>query len=168
MEKRASSLAHIRDIILLPFMVTVVIPYFVYTPPVAKPFEATFLGVAGAIIGIFGLLLFCYTVFLFKTIGKGTLAPWSKKQKLVVIGPYRYCRNPMISAVLLILVGETLFLSSWELFAWALIFFIINTTYFIVYEEPRLLKQFGDEYQSYKQQVPRWFPSLKPYRGALN
>ena len=33
-------------------------------------------------MGSAGSFLFFYTVFLFKNIGKGTLAPWSEKQKL--------------------------------------------------------------------------------------
>ena len=134
MEKRVSVLTHIRDIILLPFTVTVIVPYFVYTPTVGHTLQSIFLKVIGAMVGGMGLLLFCYTLFLFNTIGRGTLAPWSKKKKLVVVGPYRYCRNPMISGVLLILLGEALFFSSWELLVWALMFLIINTTYFIKYE----------------------------------
>src|SRR5262245_62805971 len=37
--------------------------------------------------------------------GKGTLAPWSPPAELVVVGLYRYTRNPMYVAVLLILLG---------------------------------------------------------------
>ena len=114
-------------------------------------------------IGAFGLFLFFYTVFLFRKIGKGTLAPWSEKQKLVVAGPYRYCRNPMISGVLFILIGEALVLHSLSILTWSGCFFVINTIYFLVSEEPALERRFGDDYKQYKKQVSRWLPRIKPY-----
>lgn len=164
MSKVAPLIAHLRDILILPFSVTVIIPYFIYDPHDHRIPESIFLKIIGVIIGLAGLLLFFYTVFLFKTIGKGTLAPWSEKQKLVVKGPYRYCRNPMISGVLLVLIGEALFLQSLQLLVWALLFFAINTTYFLLYEEPVLHQKFGEEYRQYKKDVPRWIPRLKRHR----
>ncbi len=151
-----------RDIMILPFTVTCIVPYFIVDKSVWRP-ESIGLKIAGIVIGVTGLILFFYTVFLFKTIGKGTLAPWSEKQKLVVEGPYRYCRNPMISGVLFILIGEALFFHSQSILAWAILFFIINTTYFLISEEPALLKRFGKDYEQYKQHVPRWIPRLRPH-----
>jgi hypothetical protein len=49
------------------------------------------------------LLLWCVRDFYVE--GKGTLAPWSPPQHLVVSGLYRLSRNPMYVAVLLILSG---------------------------------------------------------------
>jgi protein-S-isoprenylcysteine O-methyltransferase Ste14 len=166
MAKVAPITAHLRDIIILPFSVTIIIPYFIYHPDDRRIPETIYLKILGASIGLAGLILFFYTVFLFKTIGKGTLAPWSEKQKLVVEGPYRYCRNPMISGVLFILLGEALFLSSLSILMWAALFFAINTIYFVMVEEPALLRKFGEEYQQYKKQVPRWIPSIKMRRGV--
>lgn len=165
MSKVAPLIAHLRDILILPFSVTVIIPYLIYDPHDHRIPESNFLKVVGVIIGLAGLLLFFYTVFLFKTIGKGTLAPWSEKQKLVVEGPYRYCRNPMISGVLFVLIGEALFLHSLQLLVWGSIFFAINTTYFLLFEEPALHTKFGEEYRQYKKDVPRWIPSLKRHRS---
>jgi protein-S-isoprenylcysteine O-methyltransferase Ste14 len=156
----ASLVAHLRDIILLPFTVTVIVPFLIYekagasTPPI-------YFKLAGIVIGSAGLFLFFYTVLLFRLIGKGTLAPWSKKQKLIVEGPYRYCRNPMISGVLFILIGEGLWFFSFKILMWALTFFVINTVYFLFAEEPALERAFGDEYKQYKRRVPRWLPNIK-------
>ena len=72
----------------------------------------------------------------------------------------------MISAVLFILTGETLFFNSFNHLIWAVIFFIMNTVYFIVMEEPDLLGRFGDDYERYKKNVPRWIPAFKPYEGG--
>lgn len=158
-----SSLKHLRDILILPFTVTCVVPYFIYEK--GNRFPGTlFLTILSVFFFSVGLLLFFYTVFLFGTIGKGTLAPWSEKQKLVVVGPYRYCRNPMITGVLLILLGEALFLHSFSVLIWAGIFIICNTIYFVLFEEPALYKKFGEEYAQYKQRVPRWIPTWKAYK----
>ena len=156
---------HIRDILILPFTVTVIIPYFCYDKNQVLFPGNPILKVVGIILILAGLALFIRTVYLFGTIGKGTLAPWSPTQRLVVKGPYKYCRNPMITGVLSILLGESLFLNSINILIWVGIFFIVNTIYFILMEEPDLHERFGDDYVEYKKQVPRWIPKFKPYQG---
>jgi protein-S-isoprenylcysteine O-methyltransferase Ste14 len=83
---------------------------------------------------------------------------------LIVGGIYSHVRNPMISGVLFILIGESLVFNSRGLMIWSLLFFIINHIYFIVSEEPGLHKRFGKEYQIYKVNVPRWIPRFKPWK----
>ena len=109
---------------------------------------------------LFGAVLFCWTVVLFQSVAEGTLAPWTDKKKLVVIGPYAHCRNPMIAGVLLILISESLWFRSMPILLWASVFFVINTCFFILREEPFLEKKFGDQYRTYKRQVPRWIPKV--------
>jgi len=70
----------------------------------------------------------------------------------------------MISGVLFILIGETLFLNSITILNWAILFFLINNIYFLLLEEPDLSKRFGDQYAKYKKSVPRWIPKFKPYK----
>ena len=113
---------------------------------------------ARALLMLAGMKLLSATVYLFMTIGKGTLAPWFPTGKLVVTGPYRCVRNPMILGVMAILAGESLLLRSASLLAWLILFFFINQLFFLVYEEPSLEKRFGEEYRSYKKKVPRWIP----------
>ena len=163
--KSPSLLRHVRDILLLPFTMSVVVPYFIYNSDRQLVHgDAALLRFSGLIIGLLGLLMLLYTISLFGRFGKGTLAPWSPTQKLVVVGPYRYCRNPMITGVFFILAGEASFFNSVDILRWAGLFFIINTIYFIIKEEPDLEKRFGEEYRIYKQHVPRWIPNLRPYR----
>lgn len=162
-EKSPSVFKHIRDILILPFTVTCIVPYLVYDPTQNRITDHLLVKASGVVLLLAGVSLFGYTVSLFNRIGKGTLAPWSPKQKLVVVGPYRYCRNPMITGVFFILIGESLFLHSTNVLIWATCFFFINTVYFIFSEEPGLLARFGDDYRQYKQHVPRWIPRLTPY-----
>lgn len=109
---------------------------------------------------IAGLTLIARSVSILTRIGDGTLAPWSPTKKLVTRGIYGTVRNPMISGVLTVLLGESITILSVQIFKWAIIFFIINNIWFFLYEEPNLEKKFGDEYREYKKSVPRWIPRL--------
>lgn len=117
----------------------------------------------GLILFVAAASLFLKTEYLFIVVGRGTLAPWDQTQELVVTGPYRYCRNPMITAVLGMILAEALFFASWPLVVWAALFFAVNTAYFQLSEEPGLERRFGASYREYKQAVPRWVPRATPY-----
>lgn len=163
--KSPSIWAHIRDILILPGIVCIVIPDLL--SPLLRgyiPHDRTFMA-AGALIFAVGFVLWLYPVCLFYRQARGTLAPWAPTQRLVITGPYRYCRNPMISGVVFILLGEALYIGSGAILLWSIGFFCINTCYFIFAEEPSMTKRFGEEYLRYKQNVPRWFPRFTPYEG---
>jgi protein-S-isoprenylcysteine O-methyltransferase Ste14 len=119
--------------------------------------------VAGAALICLGLLLMYRTIALFAREGDGTLAPWDPPRRLVVRGPYRYVRNPMITGVITILTGEAaLFGSPWIL-AWAAAFLAGNNVWFPRVEEPALVKRFGRDYEEYRRNVPRWVPRRTPW-----
>jgi len=102
--------------------------------------------------------IYDYLRLLFARIGRGTLAPWDPTRRLVVVGPYRHSRNPMITAVGTMLAGEAMFFHSIRIGAWLLLFAAINQTYFLLLEEPGLAARFGEEYERYRRAVPRWLP----------
>lgn len=156
---------HVKNIVLLPVNVTIVIPFLLYRFISTKEIidETFWMFILGVFFILFGIMLLSYTIFLFKTGGDGTLAPWNPTSKLVIRGPYRHVRNPMISGVLFVLLGEALFFNAWSILLWAMLFFIANTIYFVIKEEPGLEKRFGQEYKTYKGNVPRWIPRIKPY-----
>ena len=103
------------------------------------------------------------TISLFARIGKGTLAPWSPTRHLVAQGVYRHVRNPMISGVFAILLGEAAFFRSPHLLIWFLVFVAVNSIYIPLAEEPELRKRFGEDYLLYCKNVSRWIPRLKPW-----
>ena len=154
----------------LPFVVTVVVPaYMVRTSgrPNAGWGISSPLGLLptlpGSVLIGMGLFLVCRTVLLFATEGQGTLAPWDPPQRLVVRGPYRHVRNPMISGVLFVLLGEAILLGSLPLLVWFFVFFALNALTMPLIEEPLLESRFGSDYAAHKRNVPRWIPRLKPW-----
>ena len=120
--------------------------------------------IGGAAVFLLGLALFVWCVALFARRGQGTIMPWDPTQRLVVAGPYRHVRNPMISSVLFMVAGQALLWGSGLTAALAAVFFVVNHVYFITSEEPGLVKRFGDSYRAYKANVPRWLPRLQPYQ----
>lgn len=71
----------------------------------------------------------------------------------------------MMIGVLFVILGECILLGSFSLFCW-LLFAILGTHIaFIIYEEPELIRRFGDDYLLYIKHVPRWIPRLKPWMG---
>ena len=47
-----------------------------------------------------------------------------------------------------------------------IVFVIINSAYFILFEEPNLERRFGEEYFGYKLNVPRSLPHISAYQKA--
>ena len=103
----------------------------------------------------------CWTVALFVRNGRGTLAPWDPTSHLVISGPYRYVRNPMITGVATILAGEALFFRSWGVAIELAAFLAVNALYFPLVEEPGMRRRFGSEYDEYSARVPRWLPRVR-------
>ena len=152
--------------ILMPVTVVVIIPALLNR---LNPFWGLgwplnlLLALVGIALILGGLTLVVVTVRLFILIGKGTLAPWDPTQRLVVTGVYRYVRNPMISGVFSILLGESVLLGSPALVMWTLAFAIVNLIYIPLLEEPGLVERFGDDYREYTRHVPRWLPRRTPW-----
>jgi len=128
-----SLLRYLLAIGLLPFVVAVVIPaYIVRTSTTLNAGWdlSSPLGLLPTLLGCvlvgLGVLLVYKTISLFATVGDGTLAPWDQPRRLVIRGPYRHVRNPMISGVFSIQLGEAAPLGSVPLLVWLLVFFALN------------------------------------------
>jgi protein-S-isoprenylcysteine O-methyltransferase Ste14 len=152
----------------LPFTVTVLVPMAILRrnrPDATVPNSMLEVStvVIGAIALFAGAALFAVCVFQFWKRGRGTLAPWDPPRRFVAQGPYRYVRNPMITGVILILIGEAGTLRSSSLAQWAALFAVINMIYIPLLEEPMLRARFGGEYEDYLRAVPRFIPRLRPW-----
>ena len=155
---------HLRAILALPFTVLVIIPaLLLYSTKSFNIGWSLAASLVGAILIGAGLAMMYKTISLFARVGKGTLAPWEPPQKLVVRGIYRHVRNPMITGVFAILLGEAIVFGSIAVLTWFFCFVCINAIYIPFSEEPGLTRRFGDEYLRYKQNVPRWIPRVRPW-----
>jgi protein-S-isoprenylcysteine O-methyltransferase Ste14 len=105
------------------------------------------------------MLIWCFWDFLVK--GKGTPAPADPPKELVVVGFYRYVRNPMYVGVLATIIGHFLWFGYWNLLIYAVIVFLAFHTFVTLYEEPTLKRQFGAAYEDYLKRVPRWIPRFR-------
>src|SRR5215831_14658845 len=85
---------------------------------------------------------------------------------LLLNGPYRFVRNPMISGVILFLFGEALALRSLPHAIWAGCFLAINFIYIPLVEEPQLERRFGESYREYCRHVRRFIPRLRPWSST--
>jgi protein-S-isoprenylcysteine O-methyltransferase Ste14 len=99
---------------------------------------------------------------------RGTPVPFNPPQELVVAGPYRWTRNPMMTGILTALLGVAFLLSSAALAviflpALALIMYLVIR--FV--EEPELELRFGESYRRYRTTTPRFVPRLRagPHRA---
>ena len=146
---------------ILPVIVLIIVPLCIEKDIIIAFLPALIIGVIIMIMGLYAITL---TVVSIIRIGKGTLAPWSPSRHMVISGLYGYVRNPMILGVLTVLIGESISILSYRILIWAAFFFIINTLWFLVFEEPSLEKKFGEEYREYRKNVPRWVPRLTPYK----
>jgi protein-S-isoprenylcysteine O-methyltransferase Ste14 len=161
---------HLRAIAVLPGLALVGVPATILIATGAidvgwgLPAALAWLPVLlGALLMGAGLALIYRTIRLFARAGQGTLAPWDPTRRLVIQGPYRYLRNPMISGVLAVLIGEAVLLGSLPVAAWCAVFLAANAVWFPLVEEPGLRRRFGREYDTYARAVPRWIPRRTPW-----
>ncbi len=125
-------------------------------------------------LALFGLLFGLWSVVVQNTIGRGGplevagLAVSPKTQNLVVTGPYRYTRNPMLFGACVYYYAIAIYLNS--VIAVAIVTLLI--TFMLIFvkltEERRLLKDFGNEYEEYRQRVSMFVPWLPKRDGAVS
>jgi protein-S-isoprenylcysteine O-methyltransferase Ste14 len=117
--------------------------------------------VAGAVI-VCGIVVLLDAFVRFAR-ADGTPAPPMPTAHLVVVGPYRYVRNPMYLAVLSIILGQALLSRSAGALLYAGMVLLAVASFVRGYEEPTLEQDFGDEYREYRRNVRGWIPSVRPW-----
>lgn len=93
----------------------------------------------------------------------GTPAPIAPTRHLVVTGFNRYVRNPMYVGLLVAILGQALLFGSAWLVAYAAMTWLVTASFVRWYEEPTLTRQFGTEYEAYREAVPGWLPRTRPW-----
>lgn len=111
---------------------------------------------SGLIVFASGGIITLSCIFRFASEGKGTLSPADPTRRLVIHGLYRYSRNPMYVGVFLMLLGDGLLLQRRGVWIYAVITFVVINVFVVGFEEPRLRRDFGEEYNQYCRKVRRW------------
>ncbi len=156
MNERTMKLRFARALLaflLLPGVVAFVVPWYLH------PSSAT-AGVPGVVVIAAGAALLLWCVRDFYASGRGTLAPWDPPQRLVIVGLYRFTRNPMYVAVLVMLAGWALAYGSRTLWLYAGVVALLFHIRVILFEEPWLARRYAADYAAYRARVPRWLLSL--------
>ncbi|MCW2662262.1 MAG: RemK protein [Mycobacterium sp.] len=165
---------HLMSVVLFPVTVTLVVPALIVIPSgvgtshLGAPLTAALVAV-GCLLIAAGLGLMIWTNVLFDHVGEGTLGlgdVMGEPVHLVVRGPYRHVRNPMITGVLCILLGEAAVTASGSLLVWFAIFLTFQATAIRFWEEPHLTQRYGSEYVDYRRNVPRWIPRIMPWTAG--
>ena len=133
----------------------VLIPWWLVTRSGATPAPRAWYGGVVMAAGVV-LLLACIRVFA--VVGGGTPGPWDPPQRLVAVGPYRWVRNPIYVAALLIVLGEAWLFQSLSLLGYGAGVAIFFHLLVISYQEPTLVARFGEQYEAYARTVSRWIP----------
>ena len=139
--------------LILPGTIGFLVPWMLLGPWVSGRFVDP-LGLFPLTLGT-GLLLWCVRAFY--VTGRGTLAPWDPPRELVATGVYRFSRNPMYVAVVLVLWGWALGFRSRSVAIYALVVMVAFHLRVVFGEEPWLAGKHGEQWARYKAQVPRWF-----------
>lgn len=144
--------------ILQPSVVVGLIPYLMLNNGIKRYFDFPFtsLQYIGLMLFFLGFLVLLYCIVSFAIRGKGTLSPADPTKQLVVSGLYRFSRNPMYVGVIMMLIGESVFFHSYILFVYTVLVFTAFHLFIKFFEEPRLKKDFGEEYNKYSKKVSRW------------
>jgi len=122
--------------------------------------------VTGAVLTGAGAAVLLGAFAQFAVQGRGTPAPPAPPEQLVVRGLYRYVRNPMYLAVLAVITGQAILLGRPVLLGYAAVVAAAFVAFVYGYEQPTLARRYGAQYQAYRQDVPGWWPRLRPARTA--
>jgi len=154
----------------------VAIPYGLYAAARAFPgpdlFSYPFRLAVALLLGLPGLVFTIWSNAALFFRGKGgptdlfdmEISPRTKR--LVVTGPYKFTRNPMVFGVnscyaaLAIYWNSLAALGIWAVWLALVVFYLKST------EEKRLLRDFGKEYEEYRQRVPMIIPWPERCRPA--
>lgn len=115
-----------------------------------------------AIPSVLGFAVALRCVWDFGWTGRGTPAPVLPPQRLVVVGFYRYVRNPMYAGFAAGWIGLWIvFGHANPVLVTAVAAVALGVHLFVLfYEEPTLRRKFGAQYEDYCRNVRRWWPRL--------
>lgn len=147
----------------------VVIPTLMWVISVNLILNISLIGVniIGALLMAVGAFFMIWSNIDMVKIGRGcptdgfNISLGERTKKLIVQGPYKYTRNPMLFGTFVFYVGLALLLNSYSALIVPIVFILYMVWHVKKYEEPRLYNDFKEEYIEYKKRTPLLFPKFK-------
>jgi protein-S-isoprenylcysteine O-methyltransferase Ste14 len=144
--------------ITIPVLLVIVLPqvdnYFGIGP--------LFNGLNNIIIGVLAIIIggivALWTIVIQITLASGTPFPMLPTKKLLIVGPFKYCRNPMTLGTIIAYGGIAILIGSFTALLAVAIFAAILICYLKIIEEKELQMRFGSEYIEYKKKTPFIIP----------
>ena len=144
--------------ITIPVLLVVVLPlvdnYFGIGP--------IFYGVGNIIVGVMAIIVggivAMWTIVIQITLASGTPFPMLPTKKLLIVGPFKYCRNPMTLGTIILYAGIAIMIGSFSALLAVAIFAAMLIVYLKSIEEKELQMRFGSEYIEYKKKTPFIIP----------
>ena len=121
-----------------------------------------FYGVENTVIGsiaiILGGFIAIWTIVIQITLASGTPFPMLPTKKLLIVGPFKYCRNPMTLGTIVAYGGIAVLIGSFSALFVVVVLAAILIGYLKLIEEKELQMRFGSEYMEYKKKTPFIIP----------
>jgi len=131
------------------------------------PVDSLIVSIVGMIFVLIGAVFMVWSNIDMVKIGRGcptdgfNIALGERTKKLIVQGPYKYTRNPMLFGTFVFYVGLALLFNSYSALIVPIVFISYMVWHVKKFEEPRLYNDFKDEYVEYKKRTPLLFPKFK-------
>jgi len=143
----------------IPLLVTA-LSFFIDTHLHLPKFELPYNILFCIFLIITGLFLVGWAGWCQFQVGKGTPVPLVPTQKLVITGPYKYCRNPMTLGVIIYYLGIASLQKSLSALLLVGLIFVLYVIYIKLVEEKELEARFGEGYNNYKKNTPFIIPKF--------
>jgi protein-S-isoprenylcysteine O-methyltransferase Ste14 len=152
-------------LLVAPGVVAGLVPWWISHWQVQRSFFGIYaLRAVGIVLLLVGVPAVLDSFARFALQGLGTPAPALPTKHLVVTGLYRYVRNPMYVGVTAAIFGQGLLFGNLRVLEYGLFVWLAFHLFVLGYEEPKLRETFGEEYEDFRRNVPRWIPRLTPWR----
>ena len=131
------------------------------------PVDSLIASTVGAIFVLIGAVFMVWSNIDMVKIGRGcptdgfNIALGERTKKLIVQGPYKHTRNPMLFGTFVFYVGLALLFNSYSALIVPIVFISYMVWHVKKFEEPRLYNDFKDEYVEYKKRTPLLFPKFR-------
>ena len=145
-------------LVFFPYLIRIISQKFAFIIILPIVFGAPFL--------VLGAIYIALSKIQMKRIGKGNpvdgfnAAIGERTKNLMAEGIYKHTRNPMLFGVFTLYIGISLLTNSYAALVFPAIFIAYMSWHVKKFEEPRLLLDFGDEYERYLRKTPMIVPFL--------